>query len=162
MASVWVIEEGEYSDYHIVGIFSTKEIAEEVLATLPSDHYYESAKPVVVEWPLDPFIGNLRNGLKPYTVYMLQNGDVEKVEEEPTDYDIDFPKPAPQREYLNTFGEIVSWPANIYGTVLAKHEKHAIKIVNEARIQAIAGGWPEPVVDKEVILKRSNPTTYRK
>lgn len=162
MASVWVIEEGEYSDYHIVGVFSSYENALEVLEKLPQDHFYESANAEIVEWPLDPFLDALHSGLKPFYVHMLQNGDVDEVKEEKIDSDIEDPIACPLREFINGSGEIKTWPASIYGTILAKDEKHAIKIVNEYRIRILAEGWPPDQIDKEVVLKRSNPTTYKR
>jgi hypothetical protein len=67
MASVFVIEQGSYSDYHVVGVFSTRENAETVLAALKAatESYYDT--PGIAEWPLDPAIDALRAGLKRYT-----------------------------------------------------------------------------------------------
>jgi hypothetical protein len=69
MASVFVIEQGSYSDYHVVGVFSTRENAETVLAALKAatESYYDT--PGIAEWPLDPAIDALRAGLKRYIAW---------------------------------------------------------------------------------------------
>ena len=50
MTTVWVIETGEYSDYRVEGVFSTKERAEAVNAKVGGE---------VSEWPLDPAFNEL-------------------------------------------------------------------------------------------------------
>ena len=55
MKSVWVIEEGEYSDYHVVGVYDSRESAETILASLPDDD-----RPTIAEWPLNPCLDEVR------------------------------------------------------------------------------------------------------
>lgn len=60
MASVWVIEEGSYSRYSVIGVFSTKEKADAILAehqAIKGNAGFRWASDegtCVVEWPLDP------------------------------------------------------------------------------------------------------------
>lgn len=53
--TVYVITEGEYSDYHIVGIYSTRKLAEDTLKLLKAHsgryYYYND----VEEWDLDTY-----------------------------------------------------------------------------------------------------------
>lgn len=146
--SVWVIERGEYSDYCVVGVFSTKENAQKVLDTLPQGEYDHVG---MAEWPLDPFIDNLRAGLKPFTIWMLQNGDVEKVEEYATDEEENPLQAHPFRQYLNCYDKIVTCKASIYGTIFAKDSQHAIKIANEFRTRILAEGrWPAQEISADI------------
>jgi hypothetical protein len=133
MSTIWAIEEGEYSDYHVVGVFTSKENAEKVLEKLKGEYNY----PSLVEWPLDPAVAELNQGLSQYLVWMLKDGSVERVE---------------QREFssYDLAGEVIVWkrskapyfkgekPDVLTATVWAADDKHSIKIVNEKRIQMLA------------------------
>lgn len=125
--TVWVIEDGEYSDYHVVGVFSSRENAELVLGQLKSGE--------IAEWELDPAVKALNAGLSRYYVQMLRDGTV--CESKPEEFCAD------EWEFLNTSD---GYPptAGLRVWVFAKDEKHAVKIANEKRIQAIANGeWKE-------------------
>ena len=68
--SIWVIERGEYSDYQstwlrhyyrVVGVFSSRENAERALAEIYGSDPW--GRPEISEWPLDPGIDALNEGL---------------------------------------------------------------------------------------------------
>ena len=61
---VYTIEQGSYSDYHIIGVFSTRENAERMIARMDSS--YE--KPWIEEREIDPGITELSQGLNLYMV----------------------------------------------------------------------------------------------
>lgn len=63
---VWVIEDGEYSDYHVVGVFSSRENAELVRSKLKSGD--------IEEWDLDPAVDKLNAGMEKFYVHMLRDG----------------------------------------------------------------------------------------
>jgi hypothetical protein len=65
--SCWIIEQGEYSDYRVVGIFSTKENAERILAFI-RDPENEWSEPLIREKVLDPGIDELNEGLRCFSV----------------------------------------------------------------------------------------------
>ena len=67
VTSIWVVENGEYSDYRVEGVFSTKENAN--LAA-------EFTGGEVAQWPLDPAIDELRQGRKVFRVDMAKDGTV--------------------------------------------------------------------------------------
>src|SRR5688572_12030735 len=130
--SVWVVEEGEYSDYSVVGVFSSEANAQKV-ADLTGGQ--------MAEWPLDPGISELNQGLNVFSVFMRKDGTVERCEPLETD-----------SYSLSTVG-IHIWrrsQAPAYrgqnaldvmdAKVWAKDKIHAIKITNEHRAEWIASG----------------------
>lgn len=133
MKTVWVVEVGSYSDYHVVGLFSTKENADKVYSVLS---VLDNAR--VSEWPIDPGITDLNQGRTPYWVVMQRDGLLLRLCE--SDWS----------DALNV-GQIphierpLTYPGGIItGVVFATDEEHAIKIMNEIRAQYIADGlWPE-------------------
>jgi|SRR6185503_5465278 len=131
-SKVWVIEKGEYSDYSVVGVFSTEENARRVA---------ELTGGSVAEWPLDPNIAEINQGLQVYLVHMLKDGSVEQC------------KRLELNSYALTTIGVTMWrrsqapafrgqdkPDLMQATVWAKDEEHAIKITNEHRAEWIASG----------------------
>ena len=73
--TIWVIERGSYSDYRVLGVFSTKANAERVLAMIEPD----DDPPSITEWPLDPAVtelgcGAIPNGTGSWRVMVRWNG----------------------------------------------------------------------------------------
>ncbi len=137
MASVWVIEQGEYSDYHVVGIFTSEAAARLVLERLDTE--YSSYSHTIDEWPLDPAVEELNAGLTRWGLLMLRDGTVEQA-----------PQPVGLTGY-SIVNEIKLWerskalayqgkdtPDVLNAAVWARDSEHAIKIVNERRTQMIA------------------------
>jgi len=127
MKSVWVVEEGSYSDYHVVGVFSTKENADRIAEL--TDGY-------VNEWKIDPGIGELNQGREPYSVGMEKDGTVLYVSRNIWSYSLRITgKPTVVRSCANPEGVLS-------GITFATSEEHAVKIANEIREQRIAeGNW---------------------
>jgi len=128
---VWVIEDGYYSDYHVIGVFSNEKNAKLVQKLVGGD---------INKWPLNPCITKINNGLTKWQCLMLRNGDTESVEPVKLDqYNL------VDKAYIWTRSTV---PANrgknihdvLSNTVWAKDVKHAIKITNEIRTQMIAEG----------------------
>lgn len=127
---VWVIEQGSYSDYRVVGVFSSEAHAQRVLKALPKDE-----GPSLTKWSLNPAVAELHKGLKMWTVRMKRDGSVEGVDADALSaYHIT----SPVLIYRNPkMGQMM------VATVWAKTERHAIKITNEKRARAITSGeWP--------------------
>lgn len=127
MTLVWTVEQGEYSDYSVLGVFSTKENAERVATIV-------GGGAEVVERRLDPIIEDLNEGRNFYYVSMLKDGTVTRVERDtPSSYNIDgfdsFPWIDHRQHELGTYYSTFAW---------AKDDVHAVKIVNERRVQKIA------------------------
>lgn len=137
MQTVWAVTDGEYSDFRVVGVFSTRERAEDACVRYGNRHARVS------QWPVDPGFDELNHGLKTYWVVMQRNGDVTEC----CEY---------MGEPLDASGANV-WPGEAYDArwydwmngllthhILARDETHAIKIANEKRAELIAmGKWPE-------------------
>lgn len=131
MASIWVVEKGSYSDYRVVGVCTSQAnaqiLADKCNATKAS--YQDSA--TVAEWPLDPGVEQINQGMNIWFVRMARDGTVESHGD--GSYDIE------ERFDVNQFGTFV------IAYVWASDANHAIKIVNEKRIQALAlGTWKMP------------------
>ena len=134
MKSVWAIEQGSYSDYHVVGVFSTRAKAQLVMNAL-KEKYNE---PSIAEWPLDPAVTALRTGLTTWNIMMLRDGTVECCEPcELTSYTLDGSFTLLRRASAPAYkGKGIEDCLN--GIIWAKDKPHAIKIANEKRTQMIA------------------------
>lgn len=136
MESVWVIEEGEYSDYHVVGVYDSRESAETILASLPD---YD--RPTIAEWPLNPCLDEVRMGLHKWRVVMLIDGTTERADElELSSYRMEPSKHSIWERTKAPFYQGKGVPDALSAEVWASSREHAVKITNEIRIQMIANG----------------------
>lgn len=145
MKKIYVLTQGSYSDYSIVGIFSTRQKAEE-FRTLVKPGYdgYNDLE----EWTLDPDAPEkIRHGYSIWNVTMLRDGTVEDSSVRDLDYynvsrALDPPYIWERAKAPYYRGKGV--PNCLDAAVWAKSRTHAIKIVNEYRAQFIANNkWPE-------------------
>ena len=74
--TIWAIEQGCYSDYHVVGVFTAKENADYICSKINTSENYNKA--TVSAWPLDPAIKELRRGLSLYMVQMQKDGTTDR------------------------------------------------------------------------------------
>ena len=139
MKSIWMIEQGSYSDYRVVGVYSTKEGAELVCAKINGEESYELA--VVSEWPLDPGVEAINQGLSPFTVLMLRDGTTEKVWMDADDFEYALnAQPMIWRRSEAPAYQGKNIPDCLMARVFAKDSQHAVKIVNEHRTRMSASG----------------------
>ncbi len=136
MKKVWLIEQGVYSDYRVVGVFSTKENADLVCKEIKKSDYHNN--PEVREWNLDPGVSQLNKGYLKFRVLMLRNGDTEDIS--PINY-----FELEEKCYIWERSKAEAYKGKGLKDVLdaeiwAKSKQHAIKIVNEKRGQMIANG----------------------
>lgn len=133
MATIWVIEDGEYSDYGVTGVFTTKEKAEFIA---------EKVGGTVSEWPLDPAVDDLRAGRQPWMVLMLRDGTVESCHSlELSSYLIREAGAQSARIWERTKAPAVQGKDVqdcLRVELWAKDEEGAIKSANEIRVQFIA------------------------
>lgn len=139
--SIWVIEQGCYSDYGVVGVFSTKENAELVCDKINTTDSWVG-KATIAEWTLDPAVADLRAGRTQWSVRMLRDGTVEDVNSEVfSGYEIQGRSWIWDRPNAPGFlGRVPPALAVLCSRVWAKTRDQAVKIVNEQRIQMIANG----------------------
>ena len=139
MKSIWVIEKGSYSDYRVVGVYSTKEGAELVCAKINGEESYELA--VVSEWPLDPGMEAINQGLSPFVVHMLRDGTTEKIWMDESDFEYTLnDRPTIWRRSNASAYQGKNVPDCLVARVFAKDLQHAVKIANEYRTRMIASG----------------------
>ena len=133
---VYVLTSGSYSDYGIVGIFSTKENAEEFKLRV-KDHDYND----IAEMELDAMLPQLRAGMIPWSILMLRDGSLERpVEPCAVDrFNVDRSLGIWRRTQAPAYkGKGI--PDALWGNVMALSAKHAVKIASEKRAQLIASG----------------------
>lgn len=123
MKKIYVVTAGDYSDYRIVAMFSTKKLAQSFIDSFAASTVYDRFNDVE-EYELNPFKSDLSAGRKPYIVRMCKDGQVKQVKlVEASDFH--------QSDRYSYGNEI-----NI--SCFANDETHAIKIANERRVQIIA------------------------
>lgn len=118
-STCYIIEQGTYSDYRVVGIFTTRENAE-VAVTFMKVGEYEYDKPTITERILNPCIDQLNQGLFQYQV-----GWCNRSRGEPVDVRLD--------NDIDSFDH--HWPNGDLYAVWAKDEPSAIKIAAERDAQ---------------------------
>ncbi len=133
MTKVYAIEQGSYSDYRVVGVFSTRENAQTVVDYMKANGRSYDDDAEIAEWDLDPSVDGIRQGLFNFHVIMkMDTGDTVMVDKSSNPVD--------------NYGDCVMngvAGVNYNGHCWATDENHAIKIINERRIMRIAAG-PTP------------------
>ena len=124
MAKCYTIEKGEYSDYRIVGIYTTKEKAEIALKFFNGNEYSEYSSPKIIERELDPDLIDINAGLIPFEVLFYHNPKNEAksvISQEVDDY------PSLLQEQHNDYQDnYIVW---------AKDKDHAFKIAVDKNTQ---------------------------
>lgn len=121
----WIIEQGEYSDYRVVGIFSTEENAKKAASSFTDE--YDT--PTIVERLLDPGIAELNEGLLLFSAFL--NGEdwsIRKISfsRDPQDEERHY---TPNAHYKNPRHSYILW---------ARDASHALKIASERHTQWLA------------------------
>lgn len=136
MKTVYAVNSGSYSDYSVDAMFSTKKLAEEFMKVVKNNDYNE-----IQEFQLDPpTVDLIKRGYSVWRVLMLIDGSTERVDRTENElYDVG----SPPSHHIWKRTEAPAYkgksiPDALDSRVWAKTEKHAIKIVNEKRVQMIA------------------------
>lgn len=142
MQTIWVIEQGEYSDYRVIGVFSSKENAQQIAdAIKASAENAYSSETTIVEWPLDPAVHELRQGFAPFLVDMREDGTVERCERwDVSGYELAGYVRMWRRQQAPAFRGHPDKPDILQALIWAKDVQHAVKITNEHRTRMIATG----------------------
>lgn len=124
MNKVFIVTDGYYSDYKIIGVYSSKKSAQEVI-----DSFSDLNESQIEEWGIDTVL-SFPKGMKCYFLRMTKEGKA---------YDIDEGRNTIMAlEYaLKKYMGFGSGGHDLFCNVLAKDKEHAVKIVNEKRIQLI-------------------------
>lgn len=123
LRKVWIISDGEYSDYRVLGVCSTEKKAQNATALFDASNAPE-------EFILDE-IDTIPKGMKPWRIGMAQDGRVVRSE------------PCFRFPLLDGIWKMCTIPPEepfpcFWLECYARDEKHAIKITNEKRAQSIA------------------------
>ena len=122
---VYVVTQGDYSSYRIKGVYTSRYKARKVLKLHGEDARIETYK-------LND-MGKYPQNMYPWRVRMDKHGDVQSVNNGSCEY-------FKEKHSFESNDEILS--VNVW----AKNQKHAVKIVNEQRVQLIAENqWPEGI-----------------
>jgi hypothetical protein len=132
MSSVWIVEQGEYSDYRVVAIYSTEAAAQKAADTINSGLGPYGDKASIEERTLDPGLDKMNEGLVPWRVCMKRDGTVEVCER---DDDV-----AADQD-PSVYGPLLGGNRlRLLTACWARDATHAIKIANEQRARLIAEG----------------------
>lgn len=133
--TLYAVSAGDYSDYRVIAIFSSRELAEEYMQAVSDETYNR-----IEEYELNPPDASFINaGYSVWEVPMLIDGTTERVHRtNSTSFDI-----GNVGHKIWKRSESIGLKDVLRSSVWAKTEQHAIKIVNEKRTQMIAEGlWP--------------------
>lgn len=125
---VYLLAAGEYSDYHVVGVFSDMGKAHRLIKDYPNEGWHEIHEVVV------DCADAIPTGLKLHYVRMEYNGNSNIYRSVPDMYMKDI------EDYKLRLNTENSRHIVLEGYVLAKDKRHAAKIANEKRAQLIASG----------------------
>lgn len=122
---VYIVTTGYYSDYSIHSVYTNKELAIEVMDTLPESNIEEYEVDIVPD-----YMNKIRNGYKVYYIQMKKDGTVRYMNEcHPI-----------EGECVMRLAVITPSIICLVGTIWAKSQEHALKIINEKRTMLIANG----------------------
>ena len=138
--SVFVVEQGSWEEYEVIGVYEKKEDAERIAAAINNSGYLKYDKAAVDERELNPGIDHLEKGENLYQVEMANYGiviSIEKIGFDPGGL-VFFQIYTNLVNILDGEGRVEV--KTIEGQVWAKDEREAIQITNEYRIDAIMKG----------------------
>ena len=142
--TVWVVEQGEYSDYRVVGVFSSKENAQQIAYAInarPDGKWNTNDPATVAEWTLDPGVHELRQGFTPFLVNMREDGTVERCDRwDISGYELAGYVRMWRRQQAPAYRGNTDKPDILQALIWARNNEHAVKITNEHRTRMIASG----------------------
>lgn len=127
MVTIFIVTQGDYSDYRIRAVFSSRELAETYVSGMGKK--YDT--PEIEEWALDAGEEFICQGYKVYDVCMDRDGN--------SKFDVELSSEV-RSDQLAIDDDYYGKPFYQKFIIWAKSEKHAVKIANERRVQMIANG----------------------
>lgn len=125
LQAVFLVTRGYYSDYRVCAVFTEKPLAEKYIDSF-KENSYEAFR--IENYPLNPYQYELKNDYKPFFLRMTKEGNCTEINVKDSSYGL-------EDENVDVGFDIHK---NMYISVFAKDETHAIKIANEKRVQLIA------------------------
>ena len=137
MENVYIVTSGEYSDYRIVAVFSSRYRANKFLSVNKGTKLWSWQKESIETYPLDPEFWVPPDNLKYFEVGMYRDGSIKDVGQR---YSNPF-----NNKYNSEYKITGKYGGEIYLSWCGwtKSKKHAIKCANEVRAQTVANNeWP--------------------
>ena len=126
---IYIVTDGEYSDFRILSVFSTRQKAEKYAEWVETctDSYNGSVDIKVL--PLDVYLTEIDQGLSPWSVWLPKDSTEESIDVwklDPTDV-----RMIGLTQFFNKYLSFNKTVAGYRAYVFAKDEKSAIKIASE-------------------------------
>lgn len=125
LQAVFLVTRGDYSDYRVCAVFTEKALAEKYIDSFKGNSYEEFR---IENYTLNPYQYELKNDYKPFFLRMTKEGNCTEINVKDSSYGF-------EDEDIDVGFDIHK---NMYISIFAKDETHAIKIANEKRVQLIA------------------------
>lgn len=125
---IFIVTSGQYSDYTIEAVFTSKALAERLVAS-----YFPAKDGRIEEYEADALEGHLKRGLVEYMVHM--NLDGSNASARPS---LSLVAAHERCNFLYMADGI--FPERLYAEIATTSAKRAIKILNERRSQFLADG----------------------
>ena len=125
LQAVFLVTRGDYSDYRVCAVFTDEELAKKYIDSFQGNSYEEFR---IENYQLNPFSFELKNDYKPFFLRMKRDGECTEIYVKDSSYGF-------EDEDIDIGFDIHK---NMYISIFAKDETHAIKIANEKRVQLIA------------------------
>lgn len=135
---MWSVEQGEYSDYRVLGVYSTRENAETMRDFINAKESYRSAW--VEELEVDAGLDAVAKGYKPFRIVMLRDGTTERADADAFHGGMPVTDLTVWRRSRARAYEGQNVADALHGVVWARTVKQAVKIANDRRAQLIASG----------------------
>lgn len=127
---MYIITAGEYSDYHICGVYDDKEKAQEYIDVFAKDEYSEM---MIEDFMLNPYELEISEGMRPYFLRMDREGNVYDIHVRDSSYKFNY----------DDISHGFDVNDNLYNHCFARNEEHAVKITSELKFRLEAEGkWP--------------------
>lgn len=128
---LFAVSKGSYSDYRVVGIFTTRKKAQKFIDAFDEkdkDGFSWSEYNDIEEYVLDFTVSEIERGLRVYEVRFDVDGNVQQAEASFSTYEIET-LPSVKRCEFNGWVDCRVW---------AKDKKHAVKIASDMRRMEMA------------------------
>ncbi len=138
--TIYIVTSGDYSDYHIITVFTDEALAEQFVSEYNADRSHRDAS--IEEYIANKLSRQLQGDVRTFSLWMAHDGTM--------DFGIDWEY---EEDLMPRFRHTLDQSrysreehkgGSMRCVVVARDREHAVKIANERRVQMIASGeWPE-------------------